>query len=123
MFTHVRALAVHVTDLERAKRFYTEVLGFELRVQVSPTLCFLNTRAPGINVYLEGGHRPSTVDRETARLGFFLQLDGPVHAAYDRLKERGVEMLTDAPEEVGDDVWTFPFADPDGNILEATGSA
>ena len=32
-----------------------------------------------------------------------------------------MELTGDAPEEVGENTYTFRFRDPDGNILEATG--
>ena len=121
MFEDVRTVAVYVSDTERAKRFYIEILGFQLRVQVHESLCFLASASGRVHVYLEGGHRAAPNGPDATRLGFFLETEGPARDAFDRLKEAGVTLLDEAPEEVGDGVFVFRFLDPDGNVLEATG--
>jgi len=119
MFKGLNTIAVYVSDMERAKRFYTEVLGFNLRVDLAPTLSFL--QFGNIHVYLEAGHKPAAVDNESTRLGFFLETENSARETFDALKAAGVTILNDAPVEVGDGVYVFRFLDPDGNILEATG--
>lgn len=121
MFTDVSCLAVYVTDYRRAKRFYTEVLGFDVRVELGPNLCFLVSKSGKVNVYLEGGYEPSAVDDQTARLSFFLETEKSIFETYDTLKAAGVELLHDAPEQVGDDRYVFRLADPDENIIEVSG--
>jgi catechol 2,3-dioxygenase-like lactoylglutathione lyase family enzyme len=123
MFDSIGALAVYVTDFERAKQFYTEVLGFTLRVQLTPTLCFLQSQSGSIHVYLQGGHRPASVDRDTARLSFFLQTQDSAARAYAALKAAGVTLLQESPEQVDDNTQCFQFEDPDGNIIEVSGRA
>jgi catechol-2,3-dioxygenase len=44
MFTNIRALAIYVTDMQRAKKFYMDVLGFELSADLGPNLCFLKSQ-------------------------------------------------------------------------------
>jgi catechol 2,3-dioxygenase-like lactoylglutathione lyase family enzyme len=121
MFTDVSCLAVYVTDYERAKSFYTEVLGFDVRVEPGPELCFLVSKSGEVNIYLEGGYEPSAVNERTARLSFFLEAEESVFETYEDLKAAGLELLQDAPEQVGDDRYVFRFADPDGNIIEVSG--
>lgn len=121
MFKSIRTVAVYVTDLARARRFYPEVLGFQVRVEVHPGLCFLAAPNGNIDVYLEAGMKPATTDHQTARLGFFLKTEGRASDAFARLKAAGVRLLQDAPEEVGDGILCFQFLDPDGNVLEACG--
>jgi catechol 2,3-dioxygenase-like lactoylglutathione lyase family enzyme len=121
MFIDVSCLAVYVTDYERAKRFYTDVLGFDVRVELGPNLCFLVSKSGGVNIYLEGGYEPSAADDRTARLGFFLDTEKSVFETYEDLKAAGAELLQDAPEQVGDDRFVFRLADPDGNIIEVSG--
>jgi catechol 2,3-dioxygenase-like lactoylglutathione lyase family enzyme len=121
MFDHISSLAVYVTELERAKKFYTEVLGFEVSADLGPTLCFLRSKTGKVNIYLEGGHKPATADADTARLGFFLEPPDSVHKVFETLKKQGVNPLQSAPEQVGDDTWWFQFPDPDRNILEVSG--
>ncbi len=102
MFSAVGALAVYVTDKEKAKEFYTTVLGFEVAVDLGPDLCFLKSPNGAIDVYLEGGMTPSAVDRRTCRLSFFLRAEES--AAVD------------------DDTACFQLLDPDGNIIEVCGA-
>ncbi|MFQ5905390.1 MAG: VOC family protein [bacterium] len=118
MFKNVGALAVYVSDLERAKKFYTEVLGFQIVTELSPTLCFLRSRSGDIEIYVEGGKKPASIDNETSRLSFFLRTEESAPEAYDALRTAGVKLLQDAPEFVGDDTYCFQFEDPDGNIIE-----
>ena len=121
MFKSVGSLAVYVTDLERAKKFYTEILGFEVRVALGPDLCFLVSDSGEIDVYLEGGYKPTQADCQTARLGFFLETRGSVLQAYQRLRAKGAKLIQDAPEQVDKDIYTFQVEDPDGNIIDVSG--
>ena len=121
LFRKVRTLAVYVTDMARARQFYTEVLGFRVQVDVHPGLCFLASQDDGISIYLEAGMKPTSVDGGTARLSFFLETEATAAETYARLKAAGVRLLQDAPEDVGDGNFCFQFADPDGNIIEVCG--
>lgn len=123
MFKGANTLAVYASDMERAKAFYTGVLGFEVRVEPAPNLCFLVSGSGELHIYLEGGHKISRGDGDSCRLSLFLQTEGSIFEVFDGLKEAGVELLDDAPEEVGENTYAFRFRDPDGNILEATGGA
>ena len=121
MFESIRTVAVYVTDLGRAKTFYTEVLGFEVTAEVTPTLCFLRSRSGKISLYLEGGQKPAKTDARTVRLSFFLQTEQSAKDVYKALKARGVKLLQEAPEPVDENTSCFQFEDPDGNILEVSG--
>ena len=121
MFKEVRTLAIYATDMARSRRFYTEVLGFRVRADVHPGLCFLASPNGKIDIYLEAGMKPEAVDSSTTRLSFFLESDSTAAETFARLKAAGVKLLQDAPEEVGDGIFCFQFMDPDGNILEACG--
>ncbi len=96
----------------------------EIRVQrraLGPDLCFLVSGSGDLHVYLEAGHRVNRLDEDVCRLSLFLQTEGSVFEVLKGLKEAGVELLDDVPEEVGENTYTFRFRDPDGNILEAIG--
>lgn len=121
MFKKAKTLAVYVTDMARARRFYTEVLGFRVQADVHPGLCFLASQDGGISIYLEAGMKPTSVDSGTARLSFFLETEGTAAETFARLQAAGARLLQDAPEDVGDGNFCFQFLDPDGNILEACG--
>jgi len=119
MFKSINTIAVYVSDMERAKKFYVKVLGFDVKVDLGPTLSFL--QSGDIHVYLEAGHKSATVDNNSTRLSFFLETEKTAKETFDALKAAGIKTLEDAPEEVGDGVYAFQFLDPDGNILEAIG--
>lgn len=120
MFKSIRSLAVYVSDMARAKKFYTEVLGFKVTADLGPTLCFLNSQLGKIPIYLEGGQKPSPVSNQTCRLSFFLETEKSASETYIALKQAGVKLLQPEPEPVGDDTACFQFQDPDGNIIEVS---
>lgn len=120
MFKNIGALAVYVTDLKRAKRFYTKTLGFELSADLGPSLCFL--KSGDINMYLEGGKKPNSVDNQTSRLSFFLTTEKSAFETCASLKAAGVQVLQETPELVDDETACFQFVDLDGNIIEACGT-
>ncbi len=121
MFERIGALAVYVTDLERAKRFYSDILGFEISAELSPSLCFLKSRSGNINISMEGGKHRASVDSQTCRLSFFLRAEETAHKTFVSLKAAGVKILQESPEQVDNDTACFQFEDPDGNIIEVCG--
>lgn len=123
MFKSIRALAIYVTNMKKAKRFYTQILGFEVSAELGPNLCFLKSKSGDIHIYMEGGQKQTPVDNQTSRLSFFLQAERPASETYASLKAAGVKLLQKAPELVGDDTACFQFEDPDGNIIEVCGKS
>jgi len=121
MFKRVRAVAIYVTDLKRAKKFYNEILSFELSAELGANLCFLKSKSGDINIYMEGGKKQTSIDNETCRLSFFLQAERTASETYASLRKAGVKLLQEAPELVGDETACFQFEDPDGNIIEVSG--
>lgn len=120
MFSRIRALAIYVTDIKRAKTFYTTVLNFEVLTDIEPNIVFLKSK--DITLYLEGGKTPAATDPESSRLSFFLQAETSAFKTYTALKKRGVVLLQKAPEQLGEDTYWFQIKDPDGNIIEVTGT-
>jgi predicted enzyme related to lactoylglutathione lyase len=121
MFKSIRSLAVYVSDMARAQKFYTEILGFEITADLGPNLCFLNSKAGKIPIYLEGGQKAASIDNQTCRLSFFLEAEKSASETYAVLKKAGVKLLQAEPELVADDTACFQFQDPDGNIIEVSG--
>jgi predicted enzyme related to lactoylglutathione lyase len=121
MITHVKFVGIPTCDQQRALRFYTERLGFEVATdqpfdgkQRWIELRIANS-ATRVVLFTPEGHEE--------RIGSFfngsLACDD-VEATYRQLKERGVE-FTGAPQK---QPWgTFAmFKDPDGNqfVLSST---
>lgn len=121
MFKGIRALAIYVTDMKRAIKFYTKTLGFEIPIKIHSNLCFLKFKKSNLYIYLEGGKKPSSIDVDASRLSFFLEPKKTASEVYAALKAKNVKLLQKAPELVQDDIACFQFEDPDGNIIEVSG--
>jgi catechol 2,3-dioxygenase-like lactoylglutathione lyase family enzyme len=116
-------LAIIAKDMDESVRFYTEVLGFEVfdRGEI-PGQRILNTRlrAPGDKFIVE---LVQFTDSRDYHYGdglievVALKVDD-IFAAIDELKGKGVEFLTDGPNEVGPGDYFIFFRGPAGEKLE-----
>ena len=113
----VEAVTVHIRDIERARRFYREVLGLR-EVSFLPKASRAVFALPGTSTVLtmhiqgegEGGREPGTVS------GLVFSHHDPV-AACAEIQRRG-GMIVDPPrtfQAVMGAVTLGVFADPDGN--------
>lgn len=113
MTTRVQSVSIPVADQDRALRFYTEVLGCELRtdVEVWPGARLVEVVPPGSNVGLvllpPDGEIPVAV-----RLG-----TTDADTAHARLREAGAGLHNDEVLHLDGAPPMFLFADPDGNRL------
>jgi len=105
-------VSVPVSDVDRAKAFYVDQVGFNADYdhQVTPELRFVQLTPPGSGCSIAIGEGITDAEPGTAR---GLQLVVPdIESAHAQLTERGV-----AVEDVQDFPWgrfVF-FTDPDGN--------
>ena len=105
-------IAVPVSDVDRAKAFYTEQAGFNADHdhRVSDDMRFVQLTPPGSGCSIAIGD--GVVDTPPGSVHGLQLVVGDIHAAHDELASRGVEVS---------DVQDFPwgsfvfFADPDGN--------
>jgi catechol 2,3-dioxygenase-like lactoylglutathione lyase family enzyme len=112
-----------VSDPERSKRFYRDVLGASVHREYGGTSIVLAFQ--GVWLLLVTGGGP-TEDKPTVTFAPPPDPDTVSHqltirvpdcrAAYETLKARGAEFLT-APVDRGGEVRCF-FRDPDGHLLE-----
>ena len=108
-------------DVERSRRFYTEVLGGETVLEGEPTVVALANGWIIINV--GGGptddkptvtlEAPSDQDRVSAFLNIRV---ADIHAVYEEWSGRGAEFLT-PPIDRGREVRCY-IRDPDGQLIE-----
>jgi catechol 2,3-dioxygenase-like lactoylglutathione lyase family enzyme len=108
-------------DVERSRRFYTEVLGGETVLEGEPTIVALANGWIIINV--GGGptddkptvtlEAPSDQDRVSAFLNIRV---ADIHAVYEEWSGRGAEFLT-PPIDRGREVRCY-IRDPDGHLIE-----
>ena len=103
---------VPVTDVERAKAFYTDKVGFHLDndATVSPELRFVQLTPPGSACSISMGIGLTDAEPGSVR-GLQLVVED-IQAAHDELAGRGVEVSDIDVQPWGSFVH---FSDPDGN--------
>jgi catechol 2,3-dioxygenase-like lactoylglutathione lyase family enzyme len=109
------------SDVERSRRFYSDVLGGEVLREGEPAIIALANSWIIINV---GG--PPTDDKpavtlETPRdpdlVSSFLNIRvADIHAVYEQWRDRGAEFLT-PPTDRGAELRCY-MRDPDGHLIE-----
>ncbi len=103
---------IPVTDVDRAKVFYVDKVGFhdDHDIQVHPGLRFVQLTPPGsaCSVVLGTG----ITEMKPGSVNAYQMVVKSARAAHDELVERGVEV-----SEVDDQPWGkfVYFSDPDGN--------
>ncbi|HEY6589679.1 MAG TPA: VOC family protein [Actinomycetota bacterium] len=134
----VHHLRLTVTDVERSRAFYTELLGFQIAMDTPPpaddphhdlATDLLQDGIVMVNGDLLLGLRPVDADRASDRfdpfrcgldhLSFAVAGRAELEAAVQAFEERGVEhsTITDLPPF---GIAVLPFKDPDGVALELT---
>lgn len=114
-------VVLKVRDLERSRRFYTEMLGLDVMREVPQIkMVFLasNRRDHHEIALAEVGPRagaPKQSDAGLAHIAFRLKSEGELRAAYREFKERGVPICFTVDHGVTKSIY---FLDPDGNQLE-----
>jgi catechol 2,3-dioxygenase-like lactoylglutathione lyase family enzyme len=108
-------------DVDRSRRFYTDVLGGETLLEGEPTIIALANSWIIINV---GG--PPTDDKPNVTLAppqdpdhvsSFLNIRvADIHAVYDQWSARGAQFLT-PPTDRGRELRCY-IRDPDGHLIE-----
>jgi len=112
-----------VSDLERSKAWYLDVLGAELYGEYGGTSVVLSFLGAWLLLVTGGGpteDKPTVsfaapVDPDRVDHAFTIRV-ADCHAAYEDLRARGAEFLT-PPVEHGRETRAF-FRDPDGHLFE-----
>jgi catechol 2,3-dioxygenase-like lactoylglutathione lyase family enzyme len=112
-----------VSDVDRSRAFYTDVLGAEIYREYGGTSIVLRFLGNWLLLVTGGGpteDKPTvtfTVPDDPERVSHAFTIRVPdCRAAYETLKGRGAEFLT-PPVESDWEVRAF-FRDPDGHLLE-----
>jgi catechol 2,3-dioxygenase-like lactoylglutathione lyase family enzyme len=108
-------------DVERSRRFYTEVLGGEVVMEGEPTIVALANGWIIINVGGGPTEDKPTVILETPpdpdRTSSFLNIRvADIASVYEEWKARGAEFLT-PPMDRGAEIRCY-IRDPDGHLIE-----
>lgn len=112
-----------ISDMEKSKVFYSEVLGARVVREYGGTSCVLNFQGNWLLLVTGGGptkDKPSVTfappsDPDTVNHAMTIRVPN-CQAAYQTLKTRGAEFLT-PPYDWGAEIRCF-FRDPDGHLLE-----
>ena len=108
----IELIGIPVSDVERAKTFYTEQVGFVLDHdhQVSDDLRFIQLTPPGSACSITIG--VGVIDTPPGSVQGLQMVVSDIQAAHDELASRGVEVSDLQHFDWGDFVF---FSDPDGN--------
>ncbi len=108
----IELVAIPVSDVDRAKAFYTEQVGFNADYDATPSddIRFVQLTPPGSACSIAIGK--GIVDREPGSVHGMQVVVADVNAARTELVERGVEVTEVQKFDWGSFVF---FADPDGN--------
>ena len=127
---------LNVTDLDRAVRFYTEILGFKVAFQYEDAVVWLNfgQYRNGVGGLGQGFHDVAlykvphaALDDRRKRAGMnhmALRLRTPedVDRAAEYLKAKGIKVLKGPQTHKEDRDRYLYFEDPDGNMIELVAS-
>lgn len=113
MTTRVLSVSIPVPDQDRALKFYTEVLGCEVRIdaEIWPGTRLVEVVPPGSDVGLVLLPPDSQIP-VAVRLG-----TSDAAAAHARLRDSGATVHNDEVLHLDGAPPMFAFADPDGNQL------
>ena len=118
--TRVGHVHLKVSDLERAVRFYQDVLGFEVMQRWGGEAAFLSAGGyhhhVGLNTWeSRGGRPPSPGTTGLYHVAFLYPTRAALAEAYRRLLEHGVQLDGAADHGVSEALYLH---DPDGNGIE-----
>jgi catechol 2,3-dioxygenase-like lactoylglutathione lyase family enzyme len=112
-----------VSDMDRSRHFYRDVLGATVYREYGGTSCVLNFQGNWLLLVTGGGptkDKPTVtftppIDQDTVSHELTIRVPD-CQAAYEVLKSRGATFLT-PPVDWGGEIRCF-FRDPDGHLLE-----
>jgi catechol 2,3-dioxygenase-like lactoylglutathione lyase family enzyme len=113
MTTRVLSVSVPVADQDAALKFYTEVLGCELQIDVEvwPGARMIEVVPPGSRVGL-------VLLPPDSQIPVAIRLGTPdAQLAHDRIRQAGVTLHNDELVRIEGVPPMFSFSDPDGNGL------
>ena len=113
----LEVVVIPVSDLDRAKAFYTDQLGFNIDhdTQISDKIRIIQLTPPGSGCSIVIGDLPGQQDMEPGSLKGLQLVVSDAQAAREQLISRGVEASEIQVFDERDGGTLFGFADPDGN--------
>jgi len=112
----LRHLALYVDDFEATKRFYIDLLGFQVEWEPDTENVYLTSGSDNLALH-KSITKHKTKDTVLDHLGLTVRSIEEVDAWADYLKGRNV-MLSGPPKNHRDGARSFYFYDPDGNKIQ-----
>ena len=119
----LRHLALNARELEAMKRFYVELLGFEVEWEPDPDNIYLSSGVDNLALHRSGELAASRADGTAGitsaldHLGLIVRTADEVDRWAEFLDSRGVA-LDQAPRTHRDGALSCYFRDPDGNAIQ-----
>jgi predicted enzyme related to lactoylglutathione lyase len=115
--TGIQVVGIYATDLERARRFYVDLLGLHVKEEMEPGVLL---SAGETTIYLEGG-RSLAVDPGLFAASTSICFGSKsIRSAYERLTAAGAHVV-EPYTEFSPTFAMFQIADPDGLVVEFAG--
>jgi len=122
MEARIDLITIWTDDVERMKRFYNEIIGFEIEGDLGEYVEFINDGvrfaicSRSVMIGFSGGYK-RRVSGQGFELAFPCSSPADVDATYESLKKKGVKFANE-PQDMPWNQRTALFEDPDGNIHE-----
>ena len=120
--TRIGHVVLNVTDLDRAVKFYTEVLGFQISdvypdAMMPGGMVFMRCNTDHHGIALVGGMPQPSSSAELHHVAFEVGTLDEVLLARDRLRAHGAQIDFEGRRRAGVQI-AVEFRDPDGHRLE-----
>jgi len=117
----LRHLALKVTDLARARKFYEDMFGMTVVWEPDPENVYLSSGADNLALHQIPAadvprYRPAK-DQLLDHLGFIMDSPASVDRLFARAERAGAPIVKPAKQH-RDGSYSFYMADPDGNVVQ-----
>jgi catechol 2,3-dioxygenase-like lactoylglutathione lyase family enzyme len=110
----LRHIALKVRDMERARNFYSGILGFEVEWEPDSKNLYLTSGTDNLALHqVEGEWTAGPLDH----MGIIVKEPQDVDAWSDYLKEKEVRLIQE-PKTHRDGARSIYLADPEGNVIQ-----